>query len=325
VVEHFDSTAFRGALRQTVRKWKPQIAQLEFTQMAQYARDCSPARTVLVEHDVTIDLYRQLLALQQDLETSRQLDRWMDFETRAWSEVDCVVTMSERDRDSIRRAGSVVTIPNGVDIERFYPSHTAPEPARLLFIGSFAHLPNLLALDFFLRQVWPALESWGPVLHVIAGSKHRFYYEQARDRLSFPLDHPGLELEDFVADVRPAYARAAVVIAPLLASAGTNIKIMEAMAMGKAIVSTSAGINGLDELRNGHDLIVEDDPARMAAAISKLFGAQRLRETLGRKARETAEDVYSWDVIAKKQRELYEALTGGRKRGQSTDGSSHDR
>src|SRR5207249_2263771 len=66
VVEEFDSPAFHAALAQTVRKWKPAVAQLEFTQMAQYASDCAPAKTVLVEHDVTLDLHQQLLQQGED-------------------------------------------------------------------------------------------------------------------------------------------------------------------------------------------------------------------------------------------------------------------
>ena len=73
MVEEFDSPAFHAALRQTVRKWKPGIAQLEFTQMAQYAADCAPAKTLLVEHDVTLDLHRQLLAQSEDWELRHQL------------------------------------------------------------------------------------------------------------------------------------------------------------------------------------------------------------------------------------------------------------
>ncbi len=73
VVEEFDSPAFHAALRQTVRKWKPSVAQLEFTQMAQYAVDCAPAKTILAEHDVTLDLYQQLLKQGDDWELRRQL------------------------------------------------------------------------------------------------------------------------------------------------------------------------------------------------------------------------------------------------------------
>jgi GT2 family glycosyltransferase/glycosyltransferase involved in cell wall biosynthesis len=308
VVEEFDSPAFRGALRLTIRKWAPSIVQLEFTQMAQYAGDCSPAKTVLVEHDVTIDLYCQLLDNGEHWEIRNQLARWERFERAAWREVDCVVTMSDRDRQSIEGARSVVTLPNGVDLVRFQPSTEEPEPRRLLFIGSFAHLPNLLALDFFLGEVWSLLSGHAPVLHVIAGANHRYHYDRARDRLRFPLEMPGLEVEGFVADVRPAYRRAAIVIAPLLASAGTNIKIMEAMAMGKAIVSTAGGVNGLDELTPGCDVIVENDAARMADAIKSLFDGAAQRRAIERSARATAERVYDWDGIAARQKQLYDSL-----------------
>src|SRR5579872_6641915 len=113
--------------------------------MAQYARDCAPARTVLVEHDITYDLYAQMLAREEDWETRRQYTRWLKFEKQAWGAVDRVVVMSARDSTAID--GSVV-IPNGVDLKRFTPSQCVPEPRRLLFVGSFAHKPNVLALEF---------------------------------------------------------------------------------------------------------------------------------------------------------------------------------
>jgi glycosyltransferase involved in cell wall biosynthesis len=290
-----------------VRKWKPAIAQLEFTQMAVYAADCGPAKTVMIEHDITIDLYQQLLETREDWETRRQLNRWRSFETNAWRSTDCVVVMSDKDRGQVEGARQVVTLPNGVDLERFRPSATTCDPARLLFIGSFAHLPNLLALDYFLREVWPHLQAANPVMHVIAGSRHRSHYDRFRDRIGFSLDTPGLIVEDFVADVRPAYEQATVVIAPLLASAGTNIKIMEAMAMGKPIVSTTAGVNGLD-LTAGQDVLVENDAQAMASAILQLLKDVEARESLGRSARTTVEERFDWDRIAETQAQMYRQL-----------------
>ena len=312
VVEEFDTSAFRAALHQTCRKWKPVIAQMEFTQMGLYSADCAPAKTVLVEHDVTIDLYRQLLETRDDWEMRRQLDRWIEFETRAWAAVDRVVVMSDKDRATVTGSKgavltNVVTLANGVDLKRFAPSDIEPDSRRLLFIGSFAHLPNLLAIDFFLREVWPLLRPHQPELHIIAGSRHRFHYDRFRDRISFALEIPGVQIEDFVADVRPAYRRAAIVIAPLLASAGTNIKIMEAMAMGKAVVSTTGGVNGLD-LTAGHDVMVENDPARMAASIGELFVDYARRQELGRQARATVEKRFNWDRIADAQKAMYQDL-----------------
>ncbi|MCU1259253.1 MAG: glycosyl transferase, family 2, partial [Bryobacterales bacterium] len=303
-VEEFDSAAFHAALRQTVRKWRPAIAQLEFTQMAQYAGDCRPAKTILVEHDITFDLQEQLLRRSPgDWELERQLHRWRAFETAAWSKVDCVVTVSEKDRKAV--GAKAVCIPNGVDTERFKRqatendglSHWLAQAAEndngLLFVGSFAHLPNVLAIEFFLAEIWPLLE--GVSLHIIGGIPHEKF------------EGPRIHVEGFVADVRPAYAAASVVIAPLTASAGTNIKILEAMAMGKAIVSTTAGINGLD-LAHGRELLVADEPAAFAEAIRRLL---RDRAAIERAAREAALR-FDWAAIAREQNRLYQRLTGER-------------
>ncbi len=307
VVEEFDSAPFRAALRQTVKKWNPRIAQLEFTQMAQYAADCAPAKTLLVEHDITLDLYEQLLAGAADpgerWETARQLERWKRFERAAWSEVDRVVTMSNKDAAAV--GGNAVVIANGVDLARFQPRETEPEAARLLFIGSFAHLPNLLAVNFFLREAWPHLR--GMKLHIVAGARHEFFLAHYRNRVEVNLADAAIEVEGFVSDVRPAYEKAAVVIAPLLASAGTNIKIIEAMAMGKAIVSTPGGINGLD-LVSGRDLLVAESGAEFAAAIRSLVESPERRRALERQARKTAEEKYDWRTIGLAQKALYEEL-----------------
>lgn len=306
VVEEFDSPPFHAALKQTVRKWQPGVAQLEFTQMAQYAADCAPAKTLLVEHDITLDLYQQLLAQGEDWEVRHQLERWIPFESAAWRTVDRVITMSRKDSGLIE-GGSAVALPNGVDVERFQPGAQSSEPGRLLFIGSFGHLPNLLAIEFFMREVWPQLQGAGVTLHIIAGSRYQYFLDHYRDRVRLDLRQPGIEVEDFVSDVRPAYRRARIVIATLLASAGTNIKIMEAMAMGKAIVSTSGGVNGLD-LESGQGVIVADSPGAIAAAIRDLLGDHGKRALLEREARQIAVARFNWDVIARQQDELYRGL-----------------
>jgi GT2 family glycosyltransferase/glycosyltransferase involved in cell wall biosynthesis len=312
IVEEFDSPAFRAALRLTVLKHQPGVAQLEFTQMAQYARDCAPAKTLLVEHDITFDLYKQLLEQGEDWEVRRQYERWLPFETSAWAAVDRVITMSEKDGNTVT-GGSSACLPNGVDVERFRPGMDPPEAGRLLFIGSFAHLPNLLALDFFLRESWPLLREKGAALHIIAGSRSQYFRDHHKDRVQVNLEQAGIELEDFVADVRPPYRRAVVVIAPLVASAGTNIKIMEAMAMGKAIVSTPAGVNGLD-LTPGADVEIAHTGAEMAGKILELLANSQRRRELERQARRTAEAKYDWDRIAEEQARLYRELLEGNSR-----------
>ena len=233
-------------------------------------------------------------------ELRRELDLWRQFETAAWRTVDRVVTMCEKDRRTVT-ATPAVTLPNGVDLDRFRPGASAPDPRRLLFIGSFAHRPNVMAVEFFVHQVWPLLQD--VTLHIIAGARHEQYAVDA------DLAQPGIELEGFVADVRPAYQRATLVVAPLVASAGTNIKILEAMAMGKAIVSTPAGVNGLD-LAPGEDFVLVQTAEEMAAAIEALLAAPADRARIEAAARTRVERDYSWDTIARAQSALYRELLG---------------
>ena len=304
VVEEFASPAFRAALQQTVRKWRPAIAQLEFTQLAQYAADCAPARTILVEHDVTFDLCQQLLGIDGRWERRCELDLWRKFETAAWRTVDRVVTMSERDRRMVATAGAV-TLANGVDLDRFHPEvgqASRPVTRRILFIGSFAHRPNVMAVEFFVNDVWPLLRD--ATLHIIAGARHEQY------AVLSDLAQPGITVEGFVADVRPAYQRAALVVAPLVASAGTNIKVLEAMAMGKTVVSTPAGVNGLD-LIPGQDFVLVHTAREMAAAIENLLAAPAERARIEAAARARVERDFGWDTIARSQSALYRELLAG--------------
>jgi GT2 family glycosyltransferase/glycosyltransferase involved in cell wall biosynthesis len=287
-VEEFASPAFRAALREIVRKWQPTIAQLEFTQMAQYAADCAPARTILVEHDISFDLAQQLLR-------SHEVSLWRRFETAAWRSVDRVVVMSEKDRAMVVDAPAVV-LPNGVDLERFRPAARSPEPRRVLFIGSFAHTPNVMAVEFFVNEVFPRLGS--VTLHIIAGANHE------RFPVSADLTQPGIEIEGFVSDVRLAYERATLVVAPLTASAGTNIKVLEAMAMGKVVVSTPAGVNGLD-LLPGEDFVLAESADAMVSAMEHLLADPEERGRIERRARARVERDFSWDTIAEEQSSMY--------------------
>ncbi|HVW10713.1 MAG TPA: glycosyltransferase family 4 protein [Bryobacteraceae bacterium] len=304
VVAQFDSLVFRNSLRESIRKWKPAVTQLEFTHMAQYASDCAPVPTILVEHDITFDLYRQMAEKDSDWDLHRQLKRWERFETAAWRDVSCVVAMSPKDQGMIHGCRSVI-LPNGVDLDRFTVSPNTPEPRRLLFIGSFSHLPNIMALRFFLEQAWPALQNTR--LHIIAGANHAYFLDFHRQQVSLNLNQPGIEIEGFVPDVRSAYARAQVVIAPLVASAGTNLKVLEAMACGRPVVSTPAGVNGL-ELTPGTDFVLVHTGAEMADAIERLFQSPEACAALAAAARRRVEHSYGWDAIARRQDELYREL-----------------
>jgi glycosyltransferase involved in cell wall biosynthesis len=146
------------------------------------------------------------------------------------------------------------------------------------------------------NEVWPLLRDC--TLHIIAGARHE-QFPVAAD-----LAQPGISVEGFVSDVRHAYRRATLVIAPLVASAGTNIKVLEAMAMAKVVVSTPAGVNGLEL---GDDIVLVRTAPEMRAAIERLLADPAVRSQIERRARTRVEREFSWDAIAATQSTLYNA------------------
>jgi len=240
-----------------------------------------------------------------------------------------VWTMCEEDRQAALQAGAAadrtLVVPNGVDTDRFRPlseqvrplnEQVRPlsepvrplsEPARipeLCFVGAFRHYPNVLAFEALLRKIMPDIWASFPEarLRVVAGREPHRYWNGALDAR--------VDLQEFVSDLRPLYASAWVVLAPLLVSAGTNIKVLEAMACGKAVVSTPAGCRGLNVV-DGEDCIVREADSGFAAAIVTLLEDENFRDRLGRQARQTMEERFSWAAIADRAYAHYLRLQDG--------------
>src|SRR6266478_2297303 len=186
--------------------------------------------------------------------------------------------MSEQDQALLDRP-NVAVVPNGVDLERFIPE-IERRGQRLLFIGSFRHFPNIVAYRFFVEQVWPLLRRNMPdvQLTVVAGPDPLTYWRQYTGLLEIAIDD-GIRLLDFVSDVRPLYVEANLAIVPTLASAGTNLKVLEAMAMDRADVSTVSGCAGLG-LDHGVNVWIADAPADFAQAIKTLLADDALRQRI---------------------------------------------
>jgi glycosyltransferase involved in cell wall biosynthesis len=148
------------------------------------------------------------------------------------------------------------------------------------------------------------------VLRVVAGPRHEYFWRRF-DAASFGRElDPRIRIHDFVEDLRPLYASASVVVVPLEVSAGTNIKVMEAMACGRAIVSTPTGCAGL-ELVDGRDLLIRSDEAGFAAGVCDLLEDSGLRTSIAAHARHTVEARFSWTAIADTAWQSYQHLLVG--------------
>jgi glycosyltransferase involved in cell wall biosynthesis len=283
------------ALIEERRAFGYETLQVEYTQLAEYAGD------ILVEHDITFDLFTQIARRQRTLSAAWDVFRWRRFETRAWRRFRSVVAMSPKDAEMVG-TGSVV-IPNGVDLARF---RGAPEEAgeRLLFIGSFRHFPNVAAYRFFTGEVWPLLRDKFPQmsLTVVAGGDYLTSWRAFADSPE-PAPDPRIRLLGFVSDVRPLYVESNLVLVPTTVSAGTNVKVLEAMAMERAVVSTTSGCAGLG-LLHGHSVWVADSAVAFAAAVATLINDFERRQQMARAAYGVAQRNFDWTAIGEKQRAL---------------------
>jgi ribosomal protein S18 acetylase RimI-like enzyme/glycosyltransferase involved in cell wall biosynthesis len=299
-VHEFRSPAMREALARIRAEYKIEALQVEYTMLAHYAGD------VLVEHDVTFALYRQIRDRSPGITQRWDYFRWQRFEKK-W--IKCyrkIVVMSEQDR-VVLELPNIAVIPNGVDLARFTPEIERPGQ-RLLFIGSFRHFPNIVAYRFFVEQIWPILRKHSSEIAftVVAGPDPLLYWREHTGLSSIPQDDR-IRLLEFVSDVRPLYVEANLAIVPTLVSAGTNLKVLEAMAMDRAVVSTSSGCAGLG-LEHSVNVWIADQPEDFASAIVTLLHDRDLRRRIAEAGRVHVERHYGWRQIGARQRALLREL-----------------
>ncbi len=286
------------AMRKLWRARQADAAQVEYTYLASYGGD------ILVEHDVTFDLHAQVRVRRQTFSAGWDWWRWRRFELRAVRRYKQVVVMSNKDRELLKPARTTV-IENGVDLDRFEPG---PEKAgrRLLFIGSFRHFPNIVAFRFLMEEIFPLVRD--AELTVVAGPEPLLHWRNHTGTLR-PPEHPRLRLLEFVADVRPLYREANIVVIPTLESAGTNLKVLEALAMERGVVSTPSGVAGLG-LKHGRTAWIAEDAGDLAAGITKLLDDDALRASMAQAGRVRAKKHFDWRAIGRRQRALLREQAG---------------
>jgi len=208
---------------------------------------------------------------------------------------DRVLTVSETDRDafaSFVEPGKLAVIPTGVDVDYFHPTPVEETANSLVFTGSMDWLPNEDAILYFVDTILPLIKKQCPevCLEVVGRSPSRKLQALAERERS-------LRLTGWVEDIRPFVARGSICIVPLRIGGGTRLKIFEAMAMSKAVVSTSVGAEGLP-VQSGANIIVADTPGDFAQSVVSLLRDTSQRRRLGTSARALVQEKYSWPKVA---------------------------
>ena len=259
--------------------------------------DCA---TVLFQHNVEAMIWKRHYEVQTNPAKKtylfRQWRKMFDFEGKTCPRFDCVVAVSREDREMMQQqygVQNVYDVPTGVDTDFFRPTGArAAKPHSLVFTGSMDWLPNEDAIRYFTETVMPRIKQAVPgvTLTVVGRDPYPALLELSKR-------DPSIIVTGRVDDVRPYMEEAALYIVPLRIGGGTRLKIYEAMAMEKAIVSTSIGAEGLP-VTDGNEIVLADTPELFADAVVKLLKDPRVADEIGRRAAARVRAEFGWESVS---------------------------
>jgi len=254
---------------------------------------------VLFQHNVEAMIWKRHYEVQTNpIKKAYLYGQWQkmrSFEKEMCGRFDCVIAVSADDRDQMKReygAGSVFDVPTGVDVEFFRPSGAIEASKHgIVFTGSMDWLPNEDAIRYFMREIMPLIKRKVPeaTLTVVGRNPPSSLVDLSKE-------DPSLVITGRVDDVRPYIERAATYVVPLRIGGGTRLKIFEAMAMEKPVVSTTIGAEGLP-LTDGVELLLADEPNTFADAVIRLFSDSPYATELGQRAAAAVRQNHGWGQV----------------------------
>lgn len=302
----YESKAYRRRLLDVLGSKRFDLVHMDSLDLAGYLPLLDGIPVACVHHNVESLLLRRRAGAER-----AAWRRWyvglqaelVERKERRWSgELALNVTVSEVDRAMLARlvpGARFAVVPNGVDTNAFRPVRGRDD--GVVCVGGIGMLANRDGLDHLCEDILPLLRpTVGPVAVRWVGRASEQDRRDYRKRF-------GVELTGYVDDVRPYVRDAACYVVPLRVGGGTRVKILDAWAMGKAVVSTSIGCEGLDA-RDGENILIRDTPAEFARAVQAVLSDADLRARLGAAARRIAEREYSWEVIGERMLGEYLSL-----------------
>jgi len=283
------------------------IVQMEHSYMAMYLEALPrhmQSKTVLMFLDIIFGKFDRTYRIESKLARklrlwlySRMMRRW---EPRYAERFGRCVTVSKVDRDLLIAANprlQVDVVPNGVDTQVYQPLPQEGTLPALLFVGNMDYVACADAVVYFCREILPRIQQMiGAMEMWIVGTDPRPEVRR--------LNGNGVHVTGRVEDVRPYYSRSTAFVVPLRAGGGTRLKILEAMALGRPVVSTSIGCEGLDVV-DGEHLFIADSPEQFAEKTVRFLTDEALRQRITTKARQLVVTYYDWDVIARTLMQIY--------------------
>ncbi len=307
--------ALRAAVREQITSWKPDAVHVEWTPLAANLPPGTRVPVCVAAHNVESDIWARYLENETSFARRRyisiQLRKVRSFERKTLAAAHAVTAVSDNDADRIRSwAGQehVTVVPNGVNASYFAPDpEVAVRPHEILFVGSLDWRPNLDAVSWFLDEVLAPLREREPraVLQVVGRNAPQWLLERVRTL-------EGVDVHGSVPDVRPFVARAAVCAVPLRIGGGSRLKICEALAMERPVVSTTVGAEGLDL---GDGIVLADGAEAFADALAEAMANPAAAKARAMTGHMRVMEHYEWDRIAPIQAGVWNVLAEASARG----------
>lgn len=299
------SADFARRVREVVSEQGIDVVHYDTIALARFIHSAAGIPSVLTHHNIESQLMARRAAVERwpaSTYLAMQTRKLVAYEKSMSPRFDVNVMMSELDAEGLRQlAPSVETavVPNGVDVSYFSPGDE-PEEAAMIYTGGMNMFANRDAVMHFVDNIWPAVKAARPDARFdIVGQDPPAELLQRAQRDS------GLRIHGYVDDVRPLVRKAAVYVVPIRVGGGTRLKVLDALAQGKAIVSTAVGCEGI-QVTERKDILIEDEPAAFARQVVALLNDPAWRRELGVAARGLAESRYAWGPIGERLAEAYE-------------------
>lgn len=282
-------------------------------EMARYALSVPARAHVLEEHNFTTRLMRERYKRQTNpiarLASWLTYAKYLRYEADLFARFDAVTMVSEVDaaavRSSLPKKPLVKVIPNGVDLCEYPSDDIMAHRSGVIFTGSLTYAANLNAVRYFLTEIWPLVKQELPAEHLKITGRH-----DGVDVREFSAC-AGVELTGYVDNIRSVLRQSAISVIPIREGGGTRLKILEAMALGTPVVSTSKGAEGL-EVTSGQDIWIADDPREFAELICRTLKHPDLGARMAKSAADLVRAKYDWKFIGNEFEALLQATVSRR-------------
>jgi glycosyltransferase involved in cell wall biosynthesis len=309
-ISKYHSSNAERIIDNIIRREKIDIIHVDHLHMAgygEYTKNKWSVPAVLREHNVETIIWERFYPLQNNLLKKAyaflQYKKIKAYEKRMCRIFDRVFVITEDDFKRIKRFDPSIratVITAGVDTSYFYPQSVKEESKSIAFVGSMGWIANIDGIQWFVKQIFPLIQRRSP------GVKLRIIGNNPANEV-VRLRSPDIDIIPNVLDIREYISKAEVVIVPLRIGGGMRLKILEALAMKKAVVSTSIGCEGIN-VELGREILVADDEETFAGHILRLFEDRDYREKLALQGYQKVLSKYSWEKIAKSLEDEYERV-----------------